>query len=170
MNKVVLVLGFGLLCISLLTGCTQSPEPRSYTDSKYAFSLDPPAGWQQRENEDPTVAVEFAPAHSSDVSLRIAAPFPLSEGRALSTFADEVEQELSESGGNYTILYRDWRSLPELQAYEIAYSFEQEGKALYVKQIALLRTRTVFLVTFTAPTLSAAQYLPGVDQSIETFL
>ncbi|MBN2600222.1 MAG: hypothetical protein JXA75_06745 [Candidatus Thermoplasmatota archaeon] len=170
MNKVVMVLGCGLLCVSLLSGCTQPTTSRSYTDPRYAFSLDPPVGWQQRENEDPAVAVEFVPVNSSDVSLRIAAPFPLSEGRALSTFADEVEQELSESGGNYTILYRDGRPLPELQAYEIAYSFEQEGKAVYVKQIALLRTRTVFLVTFAAPTLSAARYLPEVDQSIETFL
>lgn len=170
MNKIFIILGLCLFCLSLLAGCTQHTPSRSYTNTEYAFSLDPPQGWQQIENQDPTVAVMFTPGNSTNASLMIAAPFPLSEGRALSTFADQVEQELAESGMNYTIVYRDWRPLPPLQAYEIAYSYNQDGTSMYIKQIAVLRTRTVFLITFIAPMLTAAQYLPEVDQSLQTFL
>ena len=97
-------------------------------------------------------------------------PFILSEGRALSTIADEVEQNLSESGVNYTILSRDWRSIPNVNAYEIVYSIEQDGMVEYVKQVAIMKTRTVFLVTFTAPGTASTCYLSDVDQSIDTFV
>ena len=97
-------------------------------------------------------------------------PFTLSEGLALSIFADQTEENLIESGVEYSIVHRDWRSISQLQAYEVAYSYEQDGITKYVKQVAVLRTRTVFLITFTALDALAEQYLTDVDQSIETFM
>ncbi len=94
----------------------------------------------------------------------------LSEGRALSTYADEIVEDLSERGVNFSVLNRDWRSIPYRKAYEIAYTYEQDGLVEYVKQVAVLRTRTVFLITFTAPSTLSAQYLEEVDQSIDTFM
>jgi hypothetical protein len=154
----------------LLEGCTEQLTNRSYTNTMYSFSFDPPAGWQQTQSKSPDVAVCFIPEDSSNVLLTIGVPFPLGEGRALSTFADQVEQNLSESGLNFTVLFRDWRSIPNLQAYEIIYTYEQDGAREYVKQVAVLRTRTVFLITFTAPDTVVLQYLTAVDQSIDTFL
>jgi hypothetical protein len=136
----------------------------------YGFSLDPPSDWQQIENEDPNIAVRFIPRNSTNVSLIFAVPFSLSEGRALSTFADQTEENLSENGVNYSIVNRDWRSISQLQAYEIAYIYDQNGIKEYVKQVMVLRTRTVFLITFTAPEALAAQYLTEIDQCIETFM
>jgi hypothetical protein len=98
----------------------------------------------------------------SNVSLSIAAPFSLSEGRALSTFADEVEENISESGMNYTIVYRDWRAMTGAQAYEIVHSYNQDGNAQRIKQVAVLKIRTVYLITFTAPSNLNIQYITGV--------
>jgi hypothetical protein len=133
------------------------------------FSLDPPAGWHRVENESSGIAVRFIPFNYSNVSLRISPPFSLSEGRALSTFADEIEENLSESGMNYTIVYRDWRAMEGAQAYEIVYSYKQDGTTQQIKQVAVLKTRLVFLITFTAPSDLYIQYVTGVDQCIDSF-
>ena len=113
--------------------------------------------------------MRFSPTNYSNVSLLITPPFSLSEGRALSTFADEVEENLSESGLNYTIVYREWRAMDGAQAYEIVYSYEQSGTVQRVKQVAVLKTRTVFLITFTAPSNLYLQYITGVNLCIDSF-
>jgi hypothetical protein len=169
MKKVKSILGIGVVSIFIFTGCIQQTASQSYTNSIYGFSLNPPIGWQQIENELPNVAVWFAPENISNVSLIVAVPFSLSEGRALSTFADQVEENLSESSMNYTILYRDWRSIPNIQAYEIAYSHEANGSLEYTKQVAVLKTRTVFLITFTAPSTLSNSYLTDFDHCIDSF-
>jgi hypothetical protein len=170
MKKSVYILGAILVSIILLAGCTQQRMSRSYTNSAYGFSCNPPAGWQVVETKSADVAVWFAPGNSSNVSLVFAVPFSLSEGRAISTFADQVEENLSVSGLNYTVIHRDWRTIPGVQAYEISYSYEQGGAVMNVKQVAILKTRTVFLVTFTAPSALYSYYLMSVNQSIDSFL
>lgn len=169
MNRQGLIFSAIVLGILLLGGCTEQSAHRSYTNNVYGFSLDPPTGWQRIEGELPNVAVRFTPVNSSNVSLIVSVPFILSEGLALSTFADQIEENLSESGANYTIISRDWRPTPDAQAYEITYSVEQDGITEYVTQVALLRTRTVFLITFTAPSDLYNQSITGVDNSIESF-
>jgi len=169
MKKAKNILGI-CLSIFLIAGCVQQTTPRLYTNSTYGFSLNPPAGWQELENKPPNVAVLFAPQNSTNISLIIAVPFMLSEGLSLSTFADQTEENLLASGVEYSIVTRDWRTISQLQAYEIAYTYEQNGTIKYVKQVAVLRTRTVFLITFTAPEPLAIPYVTKVDQSIETFL
>ena len=172
MKKILCVLAWYLLIVVLLTGCSQQsvPPSRRYTNDFYSFSFDPPAGWQQVPNYNSSVAVQFSPANASNVSLYVAVPFTLSEGLSLSTFADQTEENLIESGANFTILHRDWGEGSQLSTYELAYSYKQDDSTQYVKQVAILRTRTVFLMTFTAPEPLANQYLALVNQSIGTFL
>ena len=171
MKKILCLLGISLLCI-LLAGCTQhtTPAARAYTNDFYGFSFDPPVGWQQIQNNDNDVAVRFSPQNTTNVSLIIAVPFTLSEGRALSTFADQTEENLLASGANYSVVHRDWLTIADLQAYELAYTYVQNDGTEYVKQVAVLKTRTVYLITFTAPEPLAEQYLMVVDQSIRSFL
>jgi hypothetical protein len=169
MKRFYCLLGCGLICLVVLSGCLQETATRSYTNDTYEFSLNPPVGWREVENHGSEVIVKFSPQNSSDVSLTIGIPFTIGEGRALSTYADQIEENLSESGMNYTILFRDWRSISQLQAYEIAYSYDGDGTQRYVKQVAILRTRTVFLITFTAPLSVSGQYGYEVNESIDTF-
>lgn len=169
MTKQGFVLGVLLVVFVLVAGCTEQVLKRSYTNNVYGFSLNPPVGWHSVENESSDVAVRFYPMNYSNVSLRITPPFSLSEGRALSTFADEVEENLSESGMNYTIVYREWRAMEGANAYEIVYSYEQDGAVQRIKQVAVLKTRTVFLITFTAPSNLYLQYITGVDLCIDSF-
>jgi hypothetical protein len=135
----------------------------------YGFSLNPPLGWHIVENESSDVAVRFTPFNYYNVSLRITPPFSLSEGRALSTFADEIEENLSESGMNYTIVYREWRAMEGVQAYEIVYSYKQDSNSLQIKQVAVLKTRMVYLIIFIAPSNLYIQYITDVDQCIDSF-
>ena len=169
MKRFYCLLGCGLLCLVVLSGCLKETVNLSYTNDMYGFSLNIPVGWQEVENQLADVAVVFVPKNSSNVSLKIGIPFTIGEGRALSTYADQIEENLSESGMNYTILFRDWRSISPLQAYEIAYLYDGDGTQEYVKQVAILRTRTVFLITFTAPLSVSDQYGDEVDESIDTF-
>jgi PsbP-like protein len=152
-----------------MAGCAEQVSNRLYTNTMYGFSLNPPVGWQSAENESSDIAVRFTPFNYSNVSLRITPPFSLSEGRALSTFADVIEENLSESGMNYKIVYRDWRAMERAQAYEIVYSYKQDGTAQQIKQVAVLKTRLVYLITFTAPSDLYIQYITGVDQYIDSF-
>jgi len=163
------VLGVLLVVFILIAGCIEQVSKRSYTNTVYGFSLNPPVGWHSVENESSDVAVRFTPFNYSNVSLRITPPFSLSEGRALSTFADEAEENLSESGMNYTIVYREWRAMDGANAYEIVYSYEQSGTVQRVKQVAVQITRTVFLITFTAPSNLYIQYITGVNLCIDSF-
>jgi len=169
MIKQGFILGVLLVVFVLVAGCTEQVSKRSYMNTGYGFSLNPPVGWHGVENESSDVAVRFSPFNYSNVSLRITPPFSLSEGRALSTFADEVAENLSESGMNYTIVYREWRAMDGANAYEIVYSYEQDGTAQRIKQVAVLKTRTVFLITFTAPSNLYLQYITGVDLCIDSF-
>jgi hypothetical protein len=169
MKKQAFALGVLLISFVLVAGCAEQVSKRAYTNSEYGFSLNPPGEWHRTENESSDVVVRFTPSNYSNVSLRIAPPFSLSEGRALSTFADEVEENLSESGMNYTIVSREWRPMDGLLAYEIVYSIEQRGNALQSKQVAVLKSRTVYLITFTAPSDLYTQYIVSVDQCIDSF-
>jgi hypothetical protein len=159
------------LCIVVLlfSGCIGQTAHRSYTNTVYGFSLDPPVGWNTTENVSANITVRFNPENISNVSLDVGTPFSLGEGLALSTFADQVEENLSKSGQNYTMVYRDWLSIPNVKAYVIAYSYEHNGMIQRAKQVAILKTRTVYLVTFSAPSTLYIKYLTAVDQSIDTF-
>jgi len=170
MKKITCIFGVIVVSSILLAGCTSQTVHRSYTNSLYGFSLDPPGGWDAVANESASVAVQFFPLNSSNVSLVVGVPFSLGEGRALSTFADQVEENLSASGGNYTVVYQDWASIPGVQAYVIVYSYEQGGMVQRVKQVAILRTRTVFLITFSTPSALYIKYLTAVDQCIDSFV
>ncbi|MBE3137820.1 MAG: hypothetical protein IMZ43_10595 [Thermoplasmata archaeon] len=169
MTKQAFVLGVLLVVFVLVAGCAEQVSKRSYTNTVYGFSLNPPVGWHSVENESSDVAVRFSPFNYSNVSLRITPPFSLSEGRALSTFADEIEENLSESGMNYTIVYREWRAMDGANAYEIVYSYEESGTVQRVKQVAVQITRAVFLITFTAPSNLYLQHITGVDLCIDSF-
>ena len=170
MKQYFVVLGCVVTILVLFIGCTQQSAHRGYSNVLYGFSMDPPVGWTSVENESVDVVVRFTPLNETSVSLLVEPPVILSEGLALSTFADTVEENLSASGMNYTMVYREWRSIPGVTAYEIAYSYEEGKTVQRVKQVAIQRTRTVFLVTFTAPSALYIRYLTSVDQSIDTFL
>ncbi|PNX46867.1 MAG: hypothetical protein BV459_05570 [Thermoplasmata archaeon M11B2D] len=165
-----MIIGFLVIGTLLLGGCVQQPVTRSYSNSEYGFSLNPPVEWQQVESNLSTVAVWFSPKNSSNVSLIISVPFSLGEGQMLNTFADQVEEGLSESGVNHSILHRGWRSISRMQAYEIEYLYEREGVMEFVKQVEVLKTQSVFLITFFAPALVYEKYLSEVDESIDSFL
>jgi hypothetical protein len=169
MKKNAALLALVLLGVLLLSGCTQEAAHRSYTNSMYSFSVDPPAGWKGKENVSAAVAVRFTPENTSNVSLAFSVPFSLSEGRSLSTFADETVENLSANGVNYTVVYQNSLIVGELGAYELVYSYHQGSTLIQVKQVTVLRTRTVYIITFTAPFDLYNQYIDAVDRCVDSF-
>jgi hypothetical protein len=53
--------------------------------------------------------------------------------------------------------------------HKIAYSYEQGETIQRFKQVAVLKTHTVYLITFTAPSDLYIQYIKGVDLCIDSF-
>ena len=71
MTKQGFVLCVLLVVFVLVAGCAEQVSKRSYMNTVYGFSLNPPVGWHGIENESSDVAVRFSPFNYSNVSLRI---------------------------------------------------------------------------------------------------
>jgi len=132
--------------------------------------MNPPLGWSVFENEYPVVAVRFIAPDLSNVSLVVSAPITLSEGRALSTFADQFEETHSENTVNFSVLSRQEKIIGGLDAYEIVCSCEDNHTLFQMKQVAVVKTRTVFLIAFIADSESYNTYRTSVDGCIDSFI
>jgi hypothetical protein len=174
MKKPVFVVCVFLLVV-MLSGCTQQqqkPVERSYTNTRYGFSLNPPAGWEAFENETPYAAVRFSPVNVSNVSLVVAPPVTLDEGRALSTYADQFVETYSDPNIThyFTVESEGFFQIGNLNAYRLLCSFQQAGNFVMLEHVAIQKTRSVYIVLFTVPYYSYPSYSDAVNQSIASFL
>ena len=160
-----------MLCFSgflLLSGCTEISSSERYIDEEHGFAMDPPETWQEFHTED-SQAVSFSPEQSTATTLSVSLPMILSEGLAVSVFADTVEEQYPTRYDNYTTISRDWRTHPSHTAYEIVCSYTEDGVEKLEKRVAIQNRRTVFLLTFAAPKTLYDQYITAVDASIDSF-
>jgi hypothetical protein len=170
MKKTFFLLGIFLAVLLLWCGCTSQVSQRSYTNAFYGFSLNPPPGWSIVENESPMVAVRFVAPNQSDASLMVDAPVMIGEGRALSTYADQFEEMFSENTVNFSVLSRQEKTIGGLDAFEIVCSYEDNHTVFQAKQIAVLKTRTVFIITFIARSEEYDIHRVAVNDSIDSFI
>lgn len=157
-----------VLLLAWLSGCTQTVPSRTYTNSQYGVALNPPEEWGIHENIS-GVVVSFSPLGRFNVSLNISSPVTLDEGLALSTFADRLEESFTLVQQNFTLVYRDWRKIDGLNAYEIIYSYRENGSSMEALQVAVKKGKTVFLITFATPVDLYPMYIEQVNQSIDSF-
>ena len=170
MKKTFVLLGVLLVVLLFCSGCTTQVSQRSYTNTVYGFSLNSPLGWSVVENESPTIAVRFAAPELNNGSLVVDAPIMIGEGRALSTYADQLEETLSENTVNFSVLSRQEKTIGGLDAYEIVCSYEDNHTVFQIKQIVVLKTRTVFIITFVASSERYDTYSAVVDGCIDSFI
>jgi len=168
MNKKLLIIGVGILILGMC-GCTEITIDREYINYEYGFALNPPEGWVVAENETDESVVRFYSPQRNDVYINISKPYRLDIGLALSTFADDIEQVYHEIMDNFTVAHRDWRDIEGLNAYEIVYSYDEDDLSMKAKQVAVTKTRTVFLIAFIATNESYDEYISFVNQSIDSF-
>lgn len=168
MIKVVLIVCIFLLILSL-SGCTQIDIDREYINTEYGFALNPPEGWNVTENVTEAVGAYFSPPLRNDVCLNISKPYRLDIGLALSVFADDIEEQYPEIVDNFTVVYRDWRDIEGLTAYEIVYTYDEDYTSIKAIQVAVVKSRTVFLISFTATNESYDEFISPVNQSIDSF-
>lgn len=168
MIKVVLIVCVFLLILSL-SGCTQIEIDREYINTEYGFALDPPEGWKVAENVTEEVITRFSPPLRDDVYLNISKPYRLDIGLALSVFADDIEEQYPEIVDNLTVEYRDWRDIEGLTAYEIVYKYDEDDTSIKAIQVAVVKSRTVFMISYTATNESYDEFLFPVNQSIDSF-
>jgi hypothetical protein len=170
MKKIFFLLGVFLVVLLFCSGCTTPVSQRSYTNAVYGFSLNPPAGWSVVESESPMIAVRFVAPKLSNASLVVDAPIMVSEGRALSTYADQLEETFSENTVNFSVMSRQGKTIGGLDAYEIVCSYEDNHTVFQVKQVAVVKTRTVFIITFVASSERYDTYNAVVDGCIDSFI
>lgn len=170
MRESFCLLGMFLVLLIFFSGCTTTVSQRSYINTTYGFSLDPPTGWSVVENVSSMVTVRFAPPGESNASLVVDAPVILSEGLALSTYADHLEELFSGKTKNFSVVSRGETALGELNAYEITCSYETNQTIFHMKQVAVLKTRTVFIITFIARIDVYNTHIAAVERSIDSFI
>jgi hypothetical protein len=168
MTKVVLIVSVFLLILGL-SGCTQIEIDREYINIEYGFALDPPEGWSTAENVTEEVVACYSPPLRNDICLNISKPLRLDIGLALSVFADDIEEQYPEIVNNFTVVYRDWRNIEGLTAYEIVYTYNEDDISMKAKQVAVSKSRTVFLISYIATNESYDEFISPVNQSIDSF-
>ncbi len=158
------------LCVVLIVfcGCTERSVDQEYVNETYGFACNPPLGWKTLAQNDSN-AVGFSPNTSANASLTIAHPLTHPEGLALSVYADDVEEAFA-SDSSFSVQRRTWRDHPRYTAYEIVYVYKENNQLMAGRQVAVQQTRTVFLLSFTAPVAAYDQFSEGVDHSIDSFL
>jgi hypothetical protein len=155
------------LCV--LSGCLKVEITREYINQEYGCALDPPSGWQVCESEKNDTIITFSTSDCSEARLTIFKPYTLSMGLALSTFADDIEETLPEQVDNFSVLFRDERTIGGFQGYEIVYAYCENGSSLKAKTVGVLKTRTVFLLSFVVPEFCFDSMLEVVDESMDSF-
>lgn len=158
---------FLLVCLATI-GCLKTASYGTYTNNRYGFTLDPPQEWSIKENYSETEAVRFTP-EQTNVTFSISPPIHLDQGLALSIFADQREETMPQQYTNYTTLYRDWRTIDGLNAYESISSYRENETMMKSLQVAVQKSQTVFLLTFTVPQPQYDKTLSLVNQSIDSF-
>jgi hypothetical protein len=168
MNKLVNVVCVFLLIIGL-SGCTQIEIDRGYINTEYGFALNPPEGWNVAENVTEQVVACFSSPLRDDVCLNISKPYRLDIGLALSVFADDIEEQYMDVLDNFTVVYRDWRDIEGLTAYEIVYTYDEEDTSIKAIQVAVAKSRTVFMISFIVTNELYDEFISPVNQSIDSF-
>jgi hypothetical protein len=166
--KAAILVSLCLIGLVLIGGCNESSIEQEYLDDRFGFALDPPTGWIDQHHLS-SKAVQFTPDDPLDARFTISVPLMLSEGLALSVYADDIEEQYPELFDNYETTFRDWRSHPVHTAYEIHYVYTESGQEMNAKQVAIEQQRTVFLLTFTATKESYDRYLSIIETSIDSF-
>ena len=159
----IVVLLFGLC------GCTRVDLEFGYLNEEYGFGFNPPEEWVHVENVSEEVSVQFTPLSRDDVVLNVSLPLRLDIGLALSVYADDIQEQYPEVVDNFSVVYRDWRDIEELNAYEIICTYDKNGVLFMEKQVAVSKSRKVFLITFMATNASFVEFIDVVDESIDSF-
>jgi hypothetical protein len=168
MNKNLVFSGIVVLLLGLC-GCTRVDIEFGYQNDEHGFGFDPPEEWVYVENASEEVSVRFTPPSRDNVVLNISLPLKLSIGLALSVYADDIQEQYPEVVDNFSVVYRDWRDIEGLNAYEIICTYEENGVLFTEKQVAVAKSRKVFLITFMAMNTSYDEFIDVVDAGIDSF-
>jgi len=162
-----------VVCVFLLivglSGCTQIEIDREYINTEYGFALNPPEGWNVAENVTEEVVACFSPPLRDDICFNISKPYRLDIGLALSVFADDIEEQYIEILDNFTVVYRDWRDIEGLTAYEIVYTYDEDDTSIKAIQVAVAKSRTVFMISFIMTNEFYDEFISPANQSIDSF-
>ena len=162
-------LGILVVLFVLVSGCTNLPVQRSYTNAQYGFSLDPPVGWLVDDNTTEEVAVRFSSPTSENKTLTVSPPYNLDEGLALSIYADQLEENAPLLYEDFIRVSRGWLTMEGFSGYEIVYVYLFDNMTYEARQVALKRSHTVFLLTYSSPVEGYDSSLASVNQSIASF-
>jgi hypothetical protein len=157
-NKIVVILT--ALAIFVLINTVQA-----YTNNKYGFSIEPPAGWSVVEPSWAAVAFIGPTEYGFTVNVNIQVE---TTSASLSEYVSLAKSQLRNLEDFYEISEGP-RTINNVNAYEIVYTWTYSGRTIQQKQVYLVKGGKAFVITYTASLDTYSKYLPTFESSLQTF-
>jgi hypothetical protein len=138
----------------------------AYTNTKYTFTINPPPGWTTTEPANVTVAFVGPLNEDFPVNMNI---LVVTTNKTITQFVTASEQALQTSLTNYTTISEAPRTINNITAYEIVYTFTYQNTTIKQKQVYLIKNTEAFIITYSASATTYPKYLSAFETSIQTF-
>ena len=152
----------------VLLVCVSVSSVQAYTNDKYNFSIDPPSGWTIDDTQTVAAVIFYGPV-GEGVSMNIeveSLPTPMT----LEQYISAVKQLLPTFFSNYELLSEGTRGeINEVEAYELVYTFTQGSIDVKAKQVALVKDKKAYVISYGGTPTGYQEYLPAFEASVETF-
>jgi hypothetical protein len=147
-----------------------SPTPtpiEAYLNEEYSFSIEPPAGWTVDDTSKTFVVVFYGPIEEDFmVNANVAVD---STTLTLEDYVSETKDDLQRVLPEYTLVSEGKRTINDVDAYELVFTFIMENKQAKMKQVILIEADRVFIITYGALTTTYDKHLSTFEPSVETF-
>jgi len=150
----------------ILLICASTASVQAYTNGKHGFSIDPPIGWSV---EEPTYAVVVFRGPTEEgftVNVNIQVETTTA---SLDEYIDAGKQNLETALENFNLLSEGPRTINNVDAYELVFTFTYYGVTVKEKQVVLMENGKAFIITYAALPTTYQTYLPTFENSVQTF-
>lgn len=153
----------GILAIMLIFTFVNSVQ--AYTNDKYGFSIEPPAGWSVIEPSWAAVAFIGPTEYGFTVNVNIQVE---TTSMSLNEYISASKQQFQNLEDFYEISEGP-RTINNVNAYEIVYTWTYSGTTVQQKLVVLVKGGKAFAICYSAIPATYSKYLPAFESSLQTF-
>ena len=172
MKKRLLIIKLTLLLITVsLSGCLNSYDGDKlsglgYSNTDYGFGFDPPIGWTSDESGlMGTIVIFYGPTEDNFTVNIVVTAGKLENEETLSGSIDETIDYYKNYFTNFTLISSNSRTINDMPAHEIIYTYIQGVYNLKQKQVLVEKNRKTIILTYSASINSYDNYLNDFEQS-----
>jgi len=148
--------------------CAVNPE--AYVNRTHGFSINPPSGWTVDESGAfGTVVIFYGPVMpetGGKININIVAG---TTNLTLDQYVSAGKLQLASSLTNYHLVSEGSRNIGGLDGYELVGTFTQGAFNFKNKQVIFVERGRGYIITFTALPTNYDNYLPTLEESLQTF-